>query len=61
MTDLSEAVCEKCGAGVQEGEDGEIVCTGCNKSTSMCDCAGGPPTTSEPPERQGQEDEGPEG
>ena len=51
MTDLSEAVCEKCGGDVREGDEGQIVCAGCEKSTSMCDCTGGPPTTSKPPDR----------
>ena len=55
--DVSEAVCEKCGGAVEVGEESQIICTGCQKSTSMCDCTGGTPTTYEPLDREiiGQE------
>ena len=50
--DVSGAVCEKCGGTVSVGEETQIICDGCQKSTAMCDCTGGTPTTYEPLDRE---------
>ena len=52
MTDAIEGVCEKCGAGVSAGEEGTLVCDGCNVATGVCTCEGRAATTWAPPDRE---------
>ena len=50
--DTVEGVCEKCGGGVSIGEEGTLICDGCNTATGVCTCGGQAPTTFAPPDRE---------
>ena len=40
MSNIPEgSVCDRCGGGVGQNEEGRITCQGCGNTTDLCDCA----------------------